>query len=220
MNSLIKFPKKAFYGRVIPKNKIYEKASPSGRVKQLFVEQVERIRWSYKLSPATINLPSSIDVDEIQVFTLDLRDERVNHDILRTIDKAIPSSVIFILNYNGKLRYVASYKRTSEADKSKRVISGYFETEWINQDAEQSEMPMALNMDALYRALIKVIMPVSPRAQENMTALIERMDRLRLCRREASRLKSRINKEKQFNRRVELNRRLKEISAEIQGLKN
>ena len=53
---LFDYPKSAAFGRVLPKNKIYEHASPSTAVKDLFVRQVEQIVWQYKLAPETVNL--------------------------------------------------------------------------------------------------------------------------------------------------------------------
>jgi hypothetical protein len=41
---------------MLAKRKIYEHAAPTSKVKELFVAQVEKITWAYKLSPATINL--------------------------------------------------------------------------------------------------------------------------------------------------------------------
>jgi hypothetical protein len=41
----INYPKQAAFGRVLPKNKIYEHSSANTRLKDLFVEQVEQIIW-------------------------------------------------------------------------------------------------------------------------------------------------------------------------------
>lgn len=57
--ALIAYPKQAAFGRVLPKNKIYEHSGANTRLKELFVEQVEQIVWQYKLAPETINLPLS-----------------------------------------------------------------------------------------------------------------------------------------------------------------
>lgn len=59
MGGVYEFPGKAYYGKNMPKNKIYAYSSPSASVKDLFVREVDRITWSYKLSPKTINLPAS-----------------------------------------------------------------------------------------------------------------------------------------------------------------
>jgi hypothetical protein len=58
MNSaLFAYPKQAEFGRAVPKNKIYEHSGANTRLKGLFVEQVEKIVWRYKLASETITLP-------------------------------------------------------------------------------------------------------------------------------------------------------------------
>lgn len=219
MTILYNFPPQTVFGRILPKSKIYEHSSPSTKVKELFVQEVAKITWSYKLSPATINLPSSDGVQEIQVFTIALRTGKLSHEVLQAIDKAIPSPILFILTYQGKNRYVAAYKRLREADKSKWVVSSYFETEWIPDDSSQIELPVVLNLGALYQTFLKSIIPLAFRANETLDELVTRVDQLRVKDREAAKINSRMKKEKQFNRRVELNRSLNELKQEIEELK-
>lgn len=219
MKSLYNFPKAAAFGRMLAKSKIYEHATPTSKVKELFVEQVEKITWAYKLSPATINLPASDGVQEIQVFNVTLRTGTLASEVLQTIDKAIPSPILFILSYKGKCRYVAAYKRPSEADKTKWVVSGYFETDWMSDSQKKKELPVVLNMAALYHFFLKAIIPLPFRQGETLAELVLRMDQLRIKEREAGKLESRIKKEKQFNRRVELNRTLNELKQKIENLK-
>jgi hypothetical protein len=137
-NKYFTFPDSAKFGKVISKSKIYQHATPISKVKELFVAQVEKITWAYKLSPATINLPASEGVQKIQVFTVSLRTGELSFDVLQTIDKAIPSPILFVLSYNGKIRYATAYKRPSEADKSKWVVSSYFQSEWITMILKRS----------------------------------------------------------------------------------
>ena len=56
MNVIYDFPKKTTYGKMMPKSKIYAFANPGTRVKELFAREVDKIIWSYKLSPQTLNL--------------------------------------------------------------------------------------------------------------------------------------------------------------------
>ncbi|MEA3348654.1 MAG: DUF4391 domain-containing protein, partial [Pseudomonadota bacterium] len=146
MKLLYDFPQAAAFGRMVAKNKIYEHSSPNAKVKELFVQEVEKITWAYKLSPATINIPAGEGVQELQVFTITLRTETLAQEVLQTIDKAIPSPILFQLNYNGKSRYVAAYKRVSEADKNKWVTSSYFKTDWITDNSKKTKMPVVLNL--------------------------------------------------------------------------
>lgn len=220
MSPLYQFPKASAFGKGVPKSKIYEHATPGSRVKDLFVREVDKITWSYKLSSTTINLPASSSVEEIQIFTIALKTGELSQEVLLTIDKAIPSPILFELKYSDKVRYTAAYKRPSEADKSKWVVSSYFLSDWMNDDGPTVELPVVLNMEMLYKALLTALSPVSLRNGEELDDLVSRVDLLRIKVREAQMLETRIKKERQFNRRVELNRGLNALKAEIDGLKN
>jgi len=219
MSVLYHFPKQAFFGRMLPKTKVYEHSVPNSKVKALFVREVEKITWTYKLSPTTINLPASHGVQEIQVFTIALKTGTLTHAVLQTIDKAIPSPILFVLNYEGKSRYVAAYKRPSEADKNKWVVSSYFETEWIPDEFKKIELPVVLNLGALYLTFLKGIIPLPFRKNEILDELVLRVDRLRIKEREAAKIESNMKKEKQFNRKVDLNRSFNSLKQEIKELK-
>jgi hypothetical protein len=171
-----KFPEASKFGKVVAKSKIYEHTTPTSKVKKLFVEQVEKTTWAYKLSPATINLPASDGVQEIQVFNVALRTGALASDVLKTIDKAIPSPLIFVLSYKGKCRYVAAYKRPSEADRTKCVVSAYFETEWISDSRKKAELPLVLNMADLYHFFLKAIIPLPFRQGESLDDLVQRVN--------------------------------------------
>ncbi|MCP4746123.1 MAG: DUF4391 domain-containing protein [Desulfobacteraceae bacterium] len=219
MSKLYNFPKAAAFGKKLAKSKIYEHATPTSKVKDLFIAQVEKITWAYKLSPATINLPVSDGVQEVQVFNVSLKTGELSPDVLQTIDKAIPSPILFVLTYKEKCRYVAAYKRPSDADKSKWVGSSYFETDWMSDSQEKAELPVVLNMAALYHSFLKAVIPLPFRKGETLDEFILRVEQLRIKKREAGKMESRIKKEKQFNRRVELNRSLNELKQEIDNLK-
>lgn len=219
MSNLYDFPKRSAFGRIVAKSKIYEHSTSNSRVKELFVREVEKIIWAYKLSPATTNLPASEEVQEIQVFTIILRTETFSEEVLQTIDKAIPSPILFYLSYKDKSKYIAAYKRPSEADKSKWVVSSYFETEWISDNSDKMELPVVLSMGALYQTLLKNIIPLPSRKNETLNELVTRVDNLRVKERKAAKIESLMKKEKQFNRKVELNRSLNELKQEIEELK-
>jgi len=219
MNIIYNFPNKAAYSKVIPKNKIYAFAKPNTRGKELFVHEVEKIIWSYKLSTKTINLSESGFVKEIQIITIDLKSKDLNVDVLRTIDKAIPSPVIFVLRFNNKIRYTAAYKRQNEADKSKWVISEYFQSPWMKENKGRQPLPVALNLRILYETMIKNLILISPISNESMENFITRVEKISLKRREAKKLQQKIGKEKQYNRKVELHTQLVNLKKETKALR-
>ena len=82
---LYNYPKQAHFGRVIPKNKIYEHGSVNTSTKDKFVNQIEKIVWTYKLAPETLNLESKQSVPEIQVFDIYLKTSDIDEELLKYI---------------------------------------------------------------------------------------------------------------------------------------
>jgi hypothetical protein len=129
--TLFDWPRAAAFGRVIPKNKIYEHAGANTALKELFVREVDQIVWSHKLAPETINLAATKSVAEIQVFRISLKTPSFDHDVLRAIDRAISFPLIFELHRGGRVKLAAAYKRPSEADSTRWVVGDYFESDWL-----------------------------------------------------------------------------------------
>jgi len=223
MTAFFDYPTAAAFGRVLPKSKIYENVNASAKLRQLFVDQVDQIVWKYKLAPETINLDATKSVSEIQVFNITLRVAKINEDVLRAIDKAIPYPIIFELVHNGKRKVIAAYKRPyktqiGEADCSKWMVSEYFSTEWEAEDNPRKPLPHTLNLGGLYDKLLDVLIPAYAGADETMAKRVERMEAIRAKQREAERIKAHLAKEKQFNRKVAINATLRKLKSELDEL--
>ena len=148
MTAFFDYPKAAAFGRVLPKTKVYGHSKAGSRLRQLFINQVDQIIWQYKLAPETINLGASINVPEIQIFRLRLRDAQLSEEVLRAIDKPIKFPIIFELTHDSRRKAIAAYKRPSEADESKWVVSEYFSTEW--EDGNSPRHPPSLRPKSRY----------------------------------------------------------------------
>jgi hypothetical protein len=218
MTTLFAYPEGARFGRVLPKNKIYEHASPSTAVKNLFVRQVEQITWVFKLAPETVNLKGTPSVPEIQIFSITLKTGELKYDVLQSIDQAIPFPILFELRYDGKIRAVAAFKRPSDADKSKWVMSDYFESAWLPSEAPRTALPVVFDLEALYARLMAPLMPFPARPGEGLQARVERMEKIRSRQRELDKCEARLRKEKQFNRKVAINAELRALKQEIKTL--
>lgn len=214
----VSYPAKAAFGRTLPKSKIYEYSAANTRLKELFIKQVDQIVWQYKLAPETINLPARPGVPEIQVFTVQLKVPELHRDVLRCIDGAVQFPIIFELAFDSRTQVVACYKRPNEADASRWVLSDYFATDWLLAGNERAAMPLALDLANLYEQLLHRLIPLSARPQETLTELVARVEQARAKQREVDKTAARLEKEKQFNRKVEINATLRELKTELEQL--
>ncbi|MBB3965737.1 DUF4391 domain-containing protein [Rhizobium metallidurans] len=209
MSAFFDYPEAASFGRVVPKNKIYEHAGATKALKDLYITQVDQITWMYKLAPETINLAAVKSVAEIQIFSITLRTGKLDHEVLRAIDRAIPFPLIFEILWAGKRQVVAAFKRPSEADSTKWVVSDYFESEWVPEELPRQTLPVALNLGALYEKLLTALMSAEMPTGEDIKLRVARLEAVRAKRREIERIKVRLEKEKQFNKRVAINAELR-----------
>lgn len=215
----ISYPKQAEFGRTLPKKKIYEKSGANTRLRNLFAQQVEQIVWRYKLAPETINLSATPAVPEIQVFEILLKTTELHNDLLRCIDGVVQFPIIFELSQREatvrRTQVVAAYRRPSETDPSRWVISDYFKTEWMPASINREVLPVSLDLAALYENLMRQLLPLHPRARESLERLVSRVESAAAKRREFERVDAQLKKEKQFNRKVEINNTLRKLKMEL-----
>lgn len=217
------YPKQAECNRPVPKNKIYGYAKPTRAIRDRFVSQVSEIAWKYKLAPETVNLPAKLSAQEIQVFELALKTGELAEEVLRTLDRAIPSLLFFELTFEDRVRFAAAYKRPNQTNSRKKVVEAYFETPWQPANQERRKLPVALDLAGLYEQMLHQHMLASPMALaprngESLQAMADRASLIRAKANECRQLEARIKKEIQFNRKVELNSRLRAYRAELSQL--
>ena len=207
--------------RLIPKNKFYEQGKANTKIEQLFVNQVENIRWAYKLASSTIHLQDQEDLKEIQIFRVKSRVEDLDVSILSFIDKLILTPIIFEVVYQDKVKVVATYKRLNQADKTKAVLGQYYASEWL-EDHDRIELPLYLKLADLYEHFIAQILPITSSEDSgdddesvSIELKLQKAQQLESLQKQLDKLKSKLRNEKQFNRRVELNKQLQNLQLQI-----
>ncbi len=223
--ALFAWPSQAAVGRAVAKSKIYAHAKPTAALRALFVAQVESITWAYKLAPETINLPAKPAVPEIDVFEVALKLPDVSYSVLRCIDKAMPRPILFNLRFDGRTQPVAAYKRPSDAAHhqggqpvSQWVLGDYHAAPWQKDGDARPALPFALDLQGLYEQLLRQHLAVPARAGESLRDQLDRLAALAAKQAAAGKLEDRLNSEKQFNRKVEINAQLRTIRTELEAL--
>lgn len=238
---LYRYPPTAKVDKTIPKNKFYQQGNANHRIERLFVEQVDSIRWAYKLSPQTINLTDSDTVKEIQIFSIVSRVEKLDTEVLQFIDKVIPSPIIFEIVFGDKIKVIATYKRQSQADSQKVVLGKYYATDW-QDPAQREDLRIVLGMADLYESFIEQLLIhtnkttnktssnvfLSPNVGANLSTTHQKIasieekiahtEKLALLTKQINELQKRIYKEKQFNRQVEMNLQLQTLQKQLKEL--
>lgn len=216
---MFEFPPTTLVNRVIPKTRILENARPSTRLKDLLTSQIQQIRWHAKLSPETIKIPSTPQVPEIQIFHLTLKGVEIHPDLLALLDKTIPQPLLWVIeDTDHNLAHSAAYKRPNEADASQWVVGARFTTSFASPPPSLAPLPVALDLSQLYRALLQPLLPLTACDQEPLPVLFDRCEQNQLLQRKIAQLTTKVDREKQFNRRVALNQELNQLKFQLSSL--
>lgn len=244
-----KFPEAAKFGRVIPKEKLYSQVGANAELKQLFVEQVAQIKWVYKLAESTINLAKTKQVHELEVIQIKLKAQTLDEKILSAIDKAIPHPTLFMLTRDVKgaktteqeIAYQAAHKlkTTTQSNKEKWQQSAYLKSQWLLPSSQHAApLPAATSLHSLYNQLLEALIPLGlqgvhdlqepksayehTNAQQKKRSLEDKLADLaaiQALNKQIEQTKTKRDKEKQFNRKRELNDQFKALKKQLAALK-
>lgn len=206
------FPASTEFGKRIPKQKFYENIGITPALKRVFVEQIRLIYWRNKLAATTLNLAAGEAVTEVEVFEIRLNTAQLDEAVFSQIDKEIPYHILFILTYDGKAQAWIGYKEATASGNNAFKVSRYYHTDWIPEDELQFRVD-GLNMDAVYESLVRQIAGdvLQADAGESLQASVARDERRQRLEKQIASLENKMHREKQLNRRMEINAELKRL---------
>jgi hypothetical protein len=109
----------------------------------------------------------------------------------------------------------AAFKRPSEADSSQWVVGSRFTSAFTMPRPVEPPLPTSIDLGHLYAALLAPLLPLPARAGEALAAQVARCEAYLRLRRQIDQLTARLLREKQFNRKVEINQHLNVIRADF-----
>ena len=214
---MLGLPERTEFNKRIPKQKFYENMDVSPALKRVFVEQIRIIYWRNKLAATTMNIAAGEEVTEIEVFEVRVQEPQFDEAVLRQIDKEIPYHILFLLTCDRKEQAWIGYKEAAASGSNAFKVSRYYHTDWVPEDEMQFRVD-GLNMDAMYESLVRQIAgdELQADAGESLQASVARDERRRQLEKQIAALENKLHKEKQLNRRMEINAELKKLRRALQ----
>ena len=218
---MLGFPASTEFGKRIPKQKFYENLDVSPALHRMFVDQIKLVYWRNKLAASTLNIAAGEAVAEIEVFEVRLNDPQLDEAVLKQIDKEIPYHILFILTCDGKAQAWIGYKEAAASGSNAFKVGRYYHTDWMPENELHLGID-GLNMDAVYESLVRQIAGDKLQADsgESLKESVEREERKKRLEKQIAALESKMRKEKQLNRRMEMNAELMNFRKNLEVLHN
>lgn len=219
---MLNLPKSTEFNKRIPKQKFYENLDISPAIKRVFVEQIKIIYWANKVAASTTNLAPGETVNEVEFFEIKLNSVPLDENVLRLIDREIPYHIVFVLEYENKYQLWTSYKEASAGNKAFKV-SSYYHTEWI----DKSNIPIkidGLSIDKVYENFVRQIagdaLQSSDDKAESLKESVERDERRKQLQKQIDTLQTKMRREKQLNKQMEINKDIRALQKELEEISN
>ncbi len=214
---MLNFPKTTKFNKVVPKQKFYENITISATQKRVFIEQIKTIYWRNKIASTTLNIAVGESVTEIEIFEIKLKQQSLDESVLKLIDKEIPYHIIFLLEYESKYKACLGYKEVNELANKSTKVNNYYSTEWL----ALNELPLkieGLNLDVIYENFLRKIAGQTLEKSETTETLKQSLERdlqKKELQKQIEKLETKIRKEKQFNKQVQMYAELKRLKKSL-----
>ena len=206
-----KLPNTTIVNKFIAKTKFYQLNKLKPKLKNEFIDTIQKITWKNKLSEDTINIPKTNKVTEIQIFEIELKQQVIPKNVLKVIDKSIPYQILYKFIYKNNQAYGITLKGNDMTESH-----NYYFSDWnqvMNFDIT------GISLEKVYEKLIKAFIKIDDKDKLEFNKVIEIDNHIKQLEKEITTLNNKINREKQFNRKVELNKVLQSTQKRLNIIK-
>ena len=229
----------------VPKKLLLEQGAPTAADKRHLQDGIEEMIWVAVLKPTIIGVPIFRDEVreylEIAVLSIELRPAAKPPRLTELIHRAVPYPVVLVAAQGDNVSLSLAHKRWSQGEKGKVVIEDVRHTGPFQPDAPTAEEAAFLaslalasqpsrDMYTVYQGWLDRVAALEaaqitgtfapPESSDRGVAVREGLDVHAQLQRELTVLRARAKKEKQINRRVELNLEIKRLEAELARAKS
>ena len=200
----------------IPKEVIYKNAEANEKLKRIFIDNVEKIRFMYLLNFSNSNIQNYINdkerFEEIDFIKIVLREKGKENIISELFHHLIPKSTVILLEFKNEILISTSNKRI---DKERIIIEEVFNSNWIDvenkmlKELEYKKLN-STNLKLFYDDITEKVRVINLSRELNYKNSIksENIDLLEELNKEIEELKVLRKKETQINRIAEIQTKL------------
>ncbi|NLE26893.1 MAG: DUF4391 domain-containing protein [Clostridiaceae bacterium] len=204
---MLGLPRSTQVNRRVAKEKLYQNAALTPQTREMIKDQIESVFWRNKLADSTMAISAGETAPEIQIFEIQLRQRELDKRVLPAIAKAIPYKILFILVFD------------DEAQAWIEASGTFYNTDWQSLDGFTLKFE-GLNLDAVYENLARQISGGRLGTDGDIEEAVDRDKIRQKLERDIAALEKKILREKQFNKQVELNGKLKRLKKNWRNYDN
>ena len=218
MENILGYPESTIVDSVVPKTKFYRFMEVNPHMKAHFVNDVESIRWLYKLSPDTLNVTATDDMKEIEVFVATLKDGECPTDLFTFIDIHMPRHIVFVLQHHDNSMLLINYKQWQDDTHTAFKITQMFASPWVPTSRLQLQID-GQSLPRIYDNFVAQISGIGQHRAGSMEEIVALRQQIAKQEEELQKMEKRMRREPQVDVQMEMHKQVKVKRQELQRLK-
>lgn len=178
-------------------------------------KQIENITLTHALNFETTGLKSTESVELIYIFRIKLKNKNIPLKFLKVLDKKTKAHTIYEIENESRYYYIMTNKRVSG-----NIGVGEYVVKESLQEWEFQQQKKVITLDDIYTILLAFVLNLTKRFGEMADDIVERKKRITELEKEVIKLERKKDNELQFNKKVELNEKIRALKAQIEGESN
>ena len=190
----------------LPKKAIYAKFDLKPSQRESFDADIARIDIVAVISPSTVPaIAEGKEVKEIYLLALQMKRKEYDSKNIVLLTKLIPQRMVFALQFEEQTQFAIYHTK---------LISSVWKA------TEEATLPLSgLNLDAVWENIVTHIGEIEVAEGNTLEEQIKVEDVRTKLKSQIASLTQKLNKEKQFNRQMEINAEIKSLKKQLLNLK-
>lgn len=233
LENALSLPDACRVGKTVFKKLFTESGDIRGADRALFTDVVDKVSWLFCLKPETVNIPIYADEEreytEIEFIEVSLLKDAAIRRIAEIVMRSIPYPMVLLFSLDGRYQIWTAHQKTNRNRAEANTLEGFTMTGWLDAETTLKTLDVqamrSSNYFDLYSDIVDMVSLEALREFAPSTTIKEgqkardTLKTVMAVEEEIATYRSAIKKEDQFNRKVELNIKIKDLQDRVEKIK-
>lgn len=199
-------PQRTEINKPLHKTKVFEKFDLTASQRDSFDADISRMFITHVVAESTIpTIKAGNEIADFYIIEVSLKRREYAPKNIELLAKFIPRKILFVLHFEEKAQFAIHH--------TKLICS-----EWQQRDT--LNVPLAgLDLDAVWENIVATIGSITVQEGNTLTEQIKSDEQKSKLQKQIQLLQQKLNKEKQYNRQIEINAEIKRLKKQLNDIK-
>ena len=199
-------PQRTEINKPLHKTKVFEKFDLTASQRDSFDADISRMFITHVVAESTIpTIKAGKEIADFYIIEVSLKRREYAPKNIELLAKFIPRKILFVLHFEGQAQFAIHH--------TKLICS-----EWQQRDT--LNVPLAgLDLDAVWENIVATIGSITVQEGNTLTEQIKSDEQKTKLQKQIQLLQQKLNKEKQYNKQIEINAEIKRLKKQLNDIK-